>query len=91
MSRTVTATKTDGVSPKATAATLAPIVVGLLLAAADKLFAGDDIPDELWLGLIGAGPLAGLSAFGAKPGRVQLKEAGPAVPPPAPSGGIGPL
>lgn len=32
---------------------LVPVVVGVLVLAADKLVAGDAVPDTVWLGLMG--------------------------------------
>lgn len=58
------------ISPKAILATLLPFVAGVVLVVLDKVVLGDDVPDEAWLALFGAGPLAGLGGFIGRPGLV---------------------
>jgi hypothetical protein len=60
---------TDGLSPKAVLAALAPVVAGIVLMILD-LSGVVGVEDGIWLALIGAGPLAGGAAVAAKPGNV---------------------
>lgn len=60
---------TDGVSPKAVYAALAPVLAGIVLMVLD-LTGVIDVDDSLWIALLGAGPLAGGAAVAAKPGAV---------------------
>ena len=68
----ITNGETKGISPKAYVAALLPVVAGLSLMALD-LLGVVDVGDELWLGLIIGGPLAGTGAVAAKTGTVVGK------------------
>jgi hypothetical protein len=62
--------KTIGASPKAIAATVAPLIAGVVLMLLD-LAAVIEVNDELWIGLLGIAPVAGGAAVAASPGTVK--------------------
>lgn len=63
----------DEISPKTIWAAVLPLVAGLILLVLDKLLLDNEVPDEVWLALLGSGPLAGAGAYKAKPGRVSTQ------------------
>jgi hypothetical protein len=68
---------TDGLAPKVAWITLAAIALAVLIAVVDKLLLDDDIPDAVWLTLLGFSPIA-LAAGGAAPPALQrAKNPGP--------------
>lgn len=64
---------TEGVSPKAVAAALAPFVAGLVLMILD-LIGVIDVDDSLWIGLLGISPVAGGAAAAGKTGTVVTRK-----------------
>lgn len=71
---------TDGVSPKAILATLAPVLLALLAAAVQWISTGTFDAAELATALVGlgGGVAAGAGAYHGHPGAVQHVDPGPA-------------
>ena len=57
--------ETVGVSPKPAWISIAALALGIVLAVLDKLVLGDDVPDAVWLTLIGVSPGALAVGYGA--------------------------
>jgi hypothetical protein len=70
------AAKTVGVSPKVAYPTVALVALGVVLCILDKIGV-IDTPDELWIGLLGAGAGVGGIGYSAPPPVVAPKESAP--------------
>lgn len=67
--------ETVGLSPKALAAALVPLIPGVVLLIIG-LVSGDQTVRDLGIGLLGGAPLAGGAAAYASPGDVRAKPGG---------------
>jgi hypothetical protein len=68
---------TEGTAPKVAWITLVAVALAVVVAVVDKVLLGDDIPDAVWLTLLGFSPVALGVGYQAPPALQRPKTPGP--------------